>query len=138
MPRHEPRHGRFAGAGVAEEHHMQAHGAVRQAVFLAQLAHFDEIREIFDLALDRAETDKLLELCHQLLKARLRGLFCLLRGRFGVRFSFVFYFFISLKKAVPAAIAAAARPSRFAAFSTCLTDEGVWVKKNSVSGFAGL
>ena len=88
QPRHEPRHGRFAGAGVAEEHHMQAHGAVRQAVFLAQLAHFDEIREIFDLALDRAETDKFLKLCHQLFKARLWGLFCLLCGRFGVRFLF--------------------------------------------------
>ncbi len=65
---------------------MQTHRAVRQAVFFAQLAHFDEICEIFDLALDRAEADKLLKLGHQLLKARLWGLGFLLRGRFGVRF----------------------------------------------------
>ena len=88
QPRHEARDRRFAGAGVAEKHHVQAHRAVRQAVFLAQTAHLDEIGEIFYLALDRAETDKTFKLGHKLLKIRLRGLFFLLRGRFGVRFLF--------------------------------------------------
>ena len=67
-------HGGLAGAGVAHEDHVQAHGGHGQVVCLAQLAHLHEVDQVLDVLLDVLQTHQLLELAHELVKVGLFGL----------------------------------------------------------------
>ena len=81
-PGDEAGDGGFAGAGVAEEDHVQAHRRHGQVVFLPQLAHLDEVHEVLDVLLDLFEPDQVLQLFHQLVEI---GLLLLDRGRLLLR-----------------------------------------------------
>ena len=67
-PREDAGHGGLAGAGVAEEDHVQAHRWDRQLVLLTELAHLHEVDEVLDVPLDLLQADKVLKLAHQLVK----------------------------------------------------------------------
>ena len=66
-------HGRLAGAGVAGEHHVQAHRRAGQTRCLAQAADFYEVHQAANLALHALQADERVELGHELVEVGLLG-----------------------------------------------------------------
>ena len=72
--------GGLAGAGVAEEDHVEAHRRDRKVVLLTELADLDKVDEVLDLLLHGLKAHQAVQLLHQLVEVRLLR-FLLLRFR---------------------------------------------------------
>ncbi len=65
---YEARHGGLAGAGIAEENHVQTHRRNGQIVLLTQTAYLHKVYKILYILLDVFKSDQRIKLCHKLFK----------------------------------------------------------------------
>ena len=71
QPAYDARDRGLARAGVAHEHHVQAHRRDGEPVLFAQSAHLDKVHQVLDVLLHIVKPDEGVELRHELVKVRL-------------------------------------------------------------------
>ena len=74
-PADQAGHGGLAGAGVAHEDHVQAHGRHGQLMLLPELADLHQVHQVLDVLLDLFQAHQVLQLGHEAVKIGLLGLF---------------------------------------------------------------